>query len=80
MTYRTANQITACTDLSVIEEMEKNKTPELERVKYGAQVWACVKDQQNFADAIFFKIQESWLNPEQWLQAHPRKLDARSER
>jgi hypothetical protein len=76
MTYRTVNQMTACAGPSVIEKMEemkKNKTPELEQAKYGAKIWACVKDQQNFADAMFFKIQESWLNPEPWLQAHPRK-------
>ena len=73
MTYRTANQIAACTNLSVIEEMEKNKTPVPEQLQYGAKVWACVKEQQNFADAMFFKIQENWLNPEPWLQAHPKK-------
>lgn len=63
MVYRMANQVSACGDLSVVEDMEKNKTPTPERLKYSAKVWACVKEQQNFVDALFFKIPESWLNP-----------------
>ena len=63
MWYRVMNQVSACGDLSILDEMEKNKTPDPERLKYVAKTWACVKEQQNFVDALIFKIPESWLNP-----------------
>jgi hypothetical protein len=65
-------QVARCGDPSILDEMERNKTPVRERLQYAAKGWACVKAQQNFADAMYFRIPESWLNPEPWLQEHSK--------
>ena len=64
MWYRFINNVSGCGDLSVLEEMQKNKTPSPEQLEYVAKAWACVKEKQTFADAVFFKIPENWLNPQ----------------
>lgn len=60
---RWGNMISECGDYSVVSEMQKDKAPTAEKLKYSAKVWACVKEKQTFIDAMFFKIPEGWLNP-----------------
>lgn len=62
MWYRFVNNMVGCGDLAVLEEMQKNKPLTPENLEYVATAWACVKEKQNFADAIFFKIPANWLN------------------
>ena len=70
MAYRVMQQVASCGDPAVFDAMEKNNTPTLERLQYAAKGWACVKAQQTVFDAMYFKIQDSWLHPEIWLQEH----------
>lgn len=62
-TYTTAEKVSNCGGrFGLLEGMKK---PELTREKFlaSAKAWRCVKQDQNFLEALFFKIPDTWINP-----------------
>lgn len=62
-TYTIAEKVSNCGGRFGL--LEGVKTSELTREKFlaSAKAWRCVKQDQNFLEALFFKIPDTWINP-----------------
>ncbi len=61
--YTSAKKTTDCPTAKIVIQLEKSAKYTREELLASTKAWRCLKLKQNFAEAYFFKIPDSWLNP-----------------
>lgn len=61
--YTTVAKLSSCTDIEKYRLLDKSSVATREKLLFSAKAWRCVKLKQNFIEAFFYKVPESWTNP-----------------